>query len=69
MTDCIFCRIVQNDVALLGKSLVVARQVAEQAGIGSHFRLVINNGRLAGQSVFHLHIHILGGRSFTWPPG
>ncbi len=62
-------QVTPQDAALLGKLLVVARQVAEQAGVGNHFRLVVNNGRQAGQSVFHLHIHVLGGRSFTWPPG
>ena len=58
-----------EDAALLGKLFVVARQVAEQAGTLSAYRLVVNNGHLAGQSVFHLHLHLLGGRSLGWPPG
>jgi len=58
-----------EDAAVLGKLLIVARQVAEQEGIASGYRLVVNNGRLAGQSVFHLHVHLLGGRPLGWPPG
>lgn len=57
-----------EDQALLGHLLLVASKVATQEGLTS-FRLVTNNGAEAGQSVFHLHIHVLGGRSFTWPPG
>jgi len=59
----------QRDAALAGKLLVVARQLAEQEGIVNGYRLVINNGRLAGQSVFHLHVHLMGGRPLNWPPG
>jgi len=44
-------------------------RVAEQEGIVSGYRLAVNNGRLAGQSVFHLHVHLLGGRPLGWPPG
>jgi len=58
-----------EDVAVLGKLFVVARQVAEQEGIVNGYRLVVNNGRLAGQSVSHLHVHLLGGRPLSWPPG
>ena len=58
-----------RDQALLGHLLVTASRVAQQLGIGAAFRLVINNGAEAGQSVFHLHLHILGGRPFRWPPG
>ena len=58
-----------RDQALLGHLLVTAPRVAQQLGIGAAFRLVINNGAEAGQSVFHLHLHILGGRPFRWPPG
>ena len=59
----------QDDQALLGHLMLVARQVAGDQGYGEAFRLVINNGEAVGQSVFHLHLHILGGRSFEWPPG
>ncbi len=57
-----------EDAELLGHLLVVARKVAAQAGL-SDFRLVVNDGAGAGQSVFHLHVHVLGGRPFGWPPG
>jgi len=58
-----------EDAALLGKLFIVARQLAEREGIVSGYRLVVNNGPLAGQSVFHLHVHLLGGRRLGWPPG
>jgi len=58
-----------EDAALLGKLFLVARRLAEQEDIVNGYRLVINNGALAGQSVFHLHAHLLGGRRLTWPPG
>lgn len=59
-----------EDQALLGKLLLVAGEIARTQGLAADgFRLVINNGAKAGQSVFHLHLHILGGRDFEWPPG
>jgi len=58
-----------EDEALLGHLMLAAAKVARQMGVGDAFRVVINNGAKAGQSVFHLHLHILGGRSFHWPPG
>jgi len=58
-----------GDAALLGKILLVCRKLAKEKEIEKGYRLVVNNGAPAGQSVFHLHFHILGGRSFTWPPG
>jgi len=57
-----------EDQTLLGHLLLVASKVAAQEGLQS-FRLVTNNGAEAGQSVFHLHFHVLGGRSLDWPPG
>jgi histidine triad (HIT) family protein len=54
--------------ALLGHLLLVAARVAEQEGL-SGFRTVINSGAEAGQTVFHLHVHVIGGRSLAWPPG
>lgn len=57
------------DQALLGHLMLAAAKVAAQLGVGDAFRLAINNGADAGQSVFHLHLHILGGRPFKWPPG
>ena len=59
----------ENDEALLGHLLLAANKVAADEGIGDAFRVAINNGGGVGQSVFHLHLHVLGGRSFTWPPG
>jgi histidine triad (HIT) family protein len=49
--------------------MLVACKVAEDLGLDETFRLVVNNGAKAGQSVFHLHIHLLSGRSLNWPPG
>lgn len=55
---------------LLGHLLVIAAQLAAQAGVSeSGFRVVINNGPDAGESVPHLHVHVLGGRNMAWPPG
>ncbi len=54
---------------LLGHLLLAASKIAEQEGCGDAFRLVINNGEKVGQTVFHLHVHILAGRGFGWPPG
>jgi histidine triad (HIT) family protein len=58
-----------EDAELLGHLLVVAGKIATQLGLQDGFRLVINNGPQAGQSVDHLHVHILGGRALKWPPG
>jgi histidine triad (HIT) family protein len=58
-----------EDEALLGHMMLAASKIAGQLGVGDAFRLVVNNGAEAGQSVFHLHLHILGGRRMTWPPG
>lgn len=59
-----------DDAALLGRMLVAAPAIARKLGVGeSGFRLVINNGPDAGESVPHLHIHLLGGRALQWPPG
>ena len=58
----------EKDENLLGHLLVVAKKITEEKNI-KDYRLVINNGVEAGQTVFHLHIHILAGRTFGWPPG
>ena len=58
-----------DDQALLGHLLLAAGKVARQLGIADAFRLVVNNGAEAGQTVFHLHLHLLGGRPLHWPPG
>jgi histidine triad (HIT) family protein len=54
---------------LLGKLLLTCRRLADERGISSGYRVVTNCGAQAGQSVFHIHFHLLGGRSMTWPPG
>jgi len=56
---------------ILGHLMVAAGEIAadESLGFGSGARIVVNDGKAAGQEVFHLHIHVLGGREFTWPPG
>ena len=58
-----------EDQELLGHLLLTAQKVASEAGLTNGYRLVINNGNDGGQTVFHLHIHILGGRAMEWPPG
>jgi histidine triad (HIT) family protein len=59
-----------EDTALLGELLALARATAEKLGLDQGgYRLVINQGPDAGQSVFHLHVHVLGGRALAWPPG
>ena len=58
----------EDDEPLLGHLLLVANRVAKDAGL-ENFRVVINNGAGSGQTVFHLHVHVLGGRGFGWPPG
>lgn len=57
------------DQAVLGHLLLAAGKVARQLGVGDAFRLVVNNGAEAGQTVFHLHLHLLAGRPLHWPPG
>jgi histidine triad (HIT) family protein len=58
-----------EDQALLGHLLLIANKVAADAGYGEAFRVVVNNGAAAGQSVFHLHLHVIAGRPLKWPPG
>jgi histidine triad (HIT) family protein len=59
-----------NDSDLLGRMMALAAAIARQEGIAkSGYRTVVNTGKDGGQSVAHLHIHLLGGRAMTWPPG
>ena len=58
-----------DDQNLLGHMLLMAGKIAKDLGVKDAFRLVVNNGEEAGQTVFHLHIHLLAGRDFSWPPG
>lgn len=59
----------QSDATLLGHLLMIVKQVAEQANLNNGYRVVINNGVDGGQTVDHLHLHILGDRAMGWPPG
>lgn len=63
------CDATADDQALLGHLMLTASKIAAAQGYGEAYRLVVNNGADAGQSVFHLHLHIVGGRSLKWPPG
>jgi histidine triad (HIT) family protein len=58
-----------EDELLLGHLVLVATRLARKLGLGDGFRLVVNCGRNGGQSVDHLHVHLLGGRALGWPPG
>lgn len=60
---------VSDDHALMGHLLLTVKRVAEQAGLTNGYRVVINNGKDGGQTVDHLHLHILGDRQMNWPPG
>ncbi|WP_022977738.1 histidine triad nucleotide-binding protein [Nevskia ramosa] len=63
------CDAVPEDQALLGHLMLIATRIAEAEGYGDAYRLVVNNGAASGQSVFHLHLHIIAGRPLKWPPG
>ena len=58
-----------EDAALIGHLHVVAAKLAKELGLSAGYRIVINCKEGAGQTVPHLHLHLLGGRDFTWPPG
>ncbi len=59
-----------DDQQLMGRLVMVAKSIAEKEAIdGDGYRLVMNCNQAAGQTVFHVHLHLLGGRSFAWPPG
>ena len=57
-----------SDEAMVGRMFLAAARIAHERGLES-YRLVVNNGEGAGQTVFHLHVHLLAGRPLTWPPG
>lgn len=61
--------ILESDEALVGQVIHTATRLANKLGLSNGFRMVINNGEDSGQTVFHLHVHVLGGRRMTWPPG
>ena len=60
----------EEDAVLIGRMVLVAKSLAEQEGVSKDgYRLVMNCNKAGGQTVFHIHLHLLGGRSFSWPPG
>ena len=59
----------EEDIHLIGYLLKIAKEIALKENLFDGFRIVINDGAKAGQSIFHLHIHLLGGRVLKWPPG
>jgi len=59
----------EEDEKLLGHLMFAAAKVAKQLELADGFRIVINDGKNGGQSVYHLHVHVLGGRQMEWPPG
>lgn len=58
-----------EDQSLLGHLVLTLSKIARQEGLESGYRMIVNCGEEAGQSVFHLHFHLMGGRSLSWPPG
>lgn len=63
------CLAQESDKSILGHCLYIASKCANDLGLEDGFRTVINNGPDGSQSVYHLHIHVLGGRQMKWPPG
>ena len=60
----------ERNIEMVGRLILAAKNIADKRGIKeSGYRIVMNCNRDAGQAVFHLHLHLLGGRKFTWPPG
>ena len=59
----------EEDIGILGHLLLVSKNIASNYELNNNYRLIINNGIEAGQSVFHIHVHLLGGRNLNWPPG
>jgi histidine triad (HIT) family protein len=58
-----------EDAPLIGEMHMMAQKIARELGLHNGYRTLFNTGRDGGQQVFHLHLHLLGGRSLTWPPG
>ena len=59
----------EEDKTMLGHLMYIAKKKAEDLGLDQGYRVVINNGKDGAQSVYHLHLHVLGGRQMGWPPG
>lgn len=62
-------QVAEKHTAILGHLLVVCKKIAEQQGLETGYRVVVNNGPDGCQTVNHLHLHLMGGRGFAWPPG
>ena len=63
-------KLTEHDTEVMGRLFQVARRLADELGVAdSGYRMVVNNGADAGQSVDHIHMHLLGGRNLSWPPG
>jgi histidine triad (HIT) family protein len=62
-------QVADEDAALMGHLIVVIPRLAEKLNLSDGYRVVVNCGKYAGQSVDHLHFHLLGGRAMSWPPG
>ncbi|XP_056647377.1 adenosine 5'-monophosphoramidase HINT1-like [Diorhabda sublineata] len=58
-----------EDEAILGHLLIVAKKIAQNRNLKNGFRIVINDGPIGAQSVYHIHVHVLSGRQMQWPPG
>jgi len=61
--------VTQDDTELMGRIVLAAKKIADDLGLKSGYRLVFNNGPDGGQEVEHIHLHLMGGRKFTWPAG
>jgi len=61
--------LVDDDRGLVGELMLTGARLAKEQGLENGYRMVINNGAKAGQTVFHIHLHVLGGRNMHWPPG
>ncbi len=59
----------ETDALLMGRMLVIAKKIAAEEGLSDGYRLVLNCGKDGGQEVFHIHLHLIGGRKMGWPPG
>eukprot|EP01134_Creolimax_fragrantissima_P004179 CFRG4179T1 len=64
-----FSEVEDEDEPILGHLMTIARKIAKQEGLNDGYRIVINDGKHGAQSVYHLHVHIIGGRQLGWPPG
>lgn len=69
LTCFVFFFISTSTVQLLGELMYTAKKVAQEQGLTNGYRLVVNDGKDGCQSVYHIHIHVIGGKQLSWPPG